>query len=165
MSQAPEVRWPEYYSPTVCPIHVRNELDMAAPLDHVWAWLARPTLWPDWYVNSANVEILGESNSCLKKGTRFRWKTFGARITSTVLECVPGERIAWDGQAFGIDVYHAWVLQPSARGCYVLTEETQHGLLTRLAKLFMPNRMYKYHQVWLEELERKALAGLPEKPR
>lgn len=165
MTQLPEVRWPEFYAPHACPIHVRNELDMAASQVNVWAWLTRPTLWPTWYVNSADVEILGGSGPCLKEGTRFRWKTFGVRIICTVLECVPGERIAWDGKAFGVDVYHAWALQPSARGCYVLTEETQHGVLTRLAKLFMPNRMYKYHQVWLEELEQKARAGLPEKPR
>ena len=161
MTQLPEVRWPEYYAPHACPIHVRNELDMAASPDKVWAWLTRPTLWPDWYVNSANVEILGGSLLSLEEGTRFRWQTFGVRITSTVLEYVPGERIAWDGQAIGIDVYHAWVLRPSNRGCYVLTEETQHGWITRLSKLFMPNRMYRFHQLWLQELERKALAGMP----
>ena len=82
-------------------------------------------------------------------------------ITSTVREYVPGERIAWDAHAFGIDVYHAWVLQPSVHGCHVLTEETQHGWLARLGKLFMPNRMYTFHQLWLEELATKARAGLP----
>lgn len=161
MAQLPEIRWPNHYEPSRCPVHVRNELDMAASPECVWAWLIRPMLWPDWYANSANVEILEGPGPDLKEGTLFRWKTFGITIESTVLECVPDERIAWEAHAFGIDVYHAWVLQPSAKGCLVVTEETQHGWLARLGTIFMPNRMHKYHQLWLEGLENKARAGFP----
>jgi uncharacterized protein YndB with AHSA1/START domain len=161
MTQPLEIHWPENYEPHNCPIHVRNELDMAASPKRVWAWLTRVTLWPSWYVNSANIRIIEGSGPDLEAGTRFRWKTFGVTITSTVLEHVTNERIAWQAHAFGIDVYHAWVLQPSAIGCRVLTEETQHGSIARLAKLLMPNRMFKYHQLWLEELEGKARVGLP----
>jgi hypothetical protein len=32
----------------------------------------------------------------------------------------------------------------------VLTEETQNGWLTRLRPLAVPNRMWKWHQKWLE---------------
>ena len=161
MTKSIEVRWPDYYQPRNCPVHVRNELDMAAAPEHVWAWLIRATLWPTWYANSANVKILEGKELDLRKGTRFRWKTFGVTITSTVLEYVSRERIAWNAHAFGFDGYHAWVLQPSARGCHVLTEETQHGWLARLGKLLMPHRMYKFHQVWLEGLEAKAHGSLP----
>jgi uncharacterized protein YndB with AHSA1/START domain len=161
MTQLLEVQWPNHYEPRNCPIHIRNELDMAASQENVWAWLTRLTLWPTWYVNSANMKILEGSGPDLKEAIRFRCKTFGVTITSMVLEYVPNERIAWDGHALGIDVYHAWVLVRSATVCRVLTEETQHGWLARLGKLLMPNRMHRFHQVWLEELERKAQAGLP----
>lgn len=161
MIQPLEVQWSNHYEPRNCPVHVRNELDMAASRDRVWAWLIRATLWPTWYANSANVQFLAGPGPDLKKGTRFRWKTFGITITSTVIEYVPHERIAWDAHAFGLDVYHAWVLQPSAQGCHVLTEETQHGWLARLGKLLVPNRMYKFHQLWLERLANQAQAGLP----
>ncbi len=156
-----EIQWPDRYQPSNCPVHVRNELDMAASQDHVWAWLVRVLLWPTWYVNSANTEIIEGSGPDLEEGTRFRWKTFGVTITCTVRECALHERIAWDAHTLGIDVYHAWALQPSAKGCRVLTEETQHGWLARLGKLFMPKRMYRFHQLWLEGLESKARAGLP----
>ena len=119
------------------------------------------TLWPTWYVNAAHVRILQGSGPDLALGTKFRWKTFDVTITSTVLEFVPYERIAWDAHALGIEVYHAWVLQPTQQGCHVLTEETQHGWLARLGKLIMPNRMHKYHQIWLESLARQSRAGLP----
>jgi uncharacterized protein YndB with AHSA1/START domain len=161
MTKSMEVRWPDRYQPGNCPVHVQNELDMAATPERVWAWLIRASLWPTWYANSANLKMLEGTGPNLQKGTRFRWKTFGVTITSTVLEYVPRERIAWDAHAFGIDAYHAWVLQPSSKGCYVLTEETQHGWLARLGKRFMPNRMHKFHQLWLEGLAAKARGGLP----
>ncbi|MGD0611275.1 MAG: SRPBCC family protein [Anaerolineales bacterium] len=161
MAQPVAVLWPDRYEPRNCPVHVRNDLEMGAPQDHVWAWLVRATLWPTWYVNSANVQILEGGDPDLEKGTRFRWVTFGVKITSEVLEYVPGERIAYDAHAFGIDAYHAWLLLPTPKGCYVLTEETQHGWLVRFSNLFMPNRMHKFHQIWLEGLESKARSGLP----
>jgi Polyketide cyclase / dehydrase and lipid transport len=155
------IQWPDHYKPQNCPVHVRNELDMMAPQDRVWAWLIRAPLWPTWYVNSANVKIIEGLGPELRLGTRLRWKTFGVTIMSTVLEYIQNERIAWDAHAFGIDAYHAWVLQPSAKGCHVLTEEAQHGGIARLGKMLMPNRMYKFHQIWLEGLESKARYGFP----
>ena len=157
-----EILWPDHFAPPNCPIHVRNELAMSSSPEHVWAWLVAATLWPTWYVNASRVRILQGNGSNLALGTRFRWKTFGVTITSTVREFVPHERIAWDAHALGLEVYHAWLMQPTAEGgCRVLTEETQHGWLARLGKLLMPNRMYKYHQIWLESLARQSAAGLP----
>jgi len=37
-----------------------------------------------------------------------------------------------------------------------LTEETRNGWLVRLGALVMPGRMSKWHQRWLEELEKVA---------
>ncbi|MBD9359731.1 hypothetical protein [Methylomonas fluvii] len=59
----------------------------------------------------------------------------------------------------------AWLLQASLRlsanSCDVLTEETLHGWLARLGQLFLPKRMSKYQQIWLESLQAKALSGFP----
>ena len=52
------VRWPTRYAPGTAPVHVRNELEMNAPPDLVWAWLIRAQLWPSWYVNSSDVKFL-----------------------------------------------------------------------------------------------------------
>lgn len=107
------------------------------------------------------MKILEGTGPDLAKGTKFRWKTFGATITSTVYEYVPHERLAWDAHGFGIDTYHAWVLQPTPQGVYVRTDEVQHGWVARIAAKLTPNRMHKYHQIWLEALEQKAREGLP----
>ena len=161
MQDANAIRWPDHYAPARCPIHVSNELGMAVPIEAVWAWLIRAPLWPRWYPNSANVRFLEGTPPDLALGTRFRWKTFGVTIQSTVRELVPCERIAWDAQALGLDVYHAWLLRKTAEGCFVLTEETQHGWVARAGGLLMPGRMHRYHQIWLEGLREKARRGMP----
>ena len=161
MNDRDAVRWPERFAPDRAPVHVRNEVTLQAPCEAAWAWLVRARLWPTWYRNSANVTYLNSDAADLAEGTRFRWKTFGVTIESTVLELVPGERIAWDAQGIGVDAYHAWVLSPAPRGCCVRTEETQHGWLARAASVAMPGRMHKYHQIWLEALGEQAARGLP----
>ncbi|HET8576786.1 MAG TPA: SRPBCC domain-containing protein [Methylomirabilota bacterium] len=157
----PSVRWPPRYAPGTAAVHVRNELEMDAPVDAVWAWLIRAQLWPAWYGNSSDVTFLQGSPPDLNPGTRFRWRTFGVTLESTVLEFVPTERIAWDARAFGVDAYHAWVISTTPRGCHVLTEETQHGWLARLGHLVLPRRMHTHHQRWLEQLRDHAARGLP----
>jgi len=161
-SSESSIRWPEEFEPSRNPIHVRNELAAPVPVDRVWAWVIRAALWPIWYENSKNVFFLDGPPPDLALGTRFRWWTFGATIISTVREFNPEEgRIAWDGHAPGIHVYHAWLIRPTPEGCHLLTEETQHGLLTRLNKIFLPNKMSKYHQHWLERLRDNAARGMP----
>ena len=142
-------------------MHVRNELEIDAPPEVVWAWLIRAQLWPVWYENAADVTFLSGTPPDLSPGARFRWKTFGVRIESTVQEFVPNERIAWDAHGIGTDAYHAWVIGGTPGGSQVLTEETQHGSLARLAALVMPHRMHKHHQIWLEQLREAARKGLP----
>ena len=107
------------------------------------------------------MRILEGPQPDLAPGTRFRWLTFGVRIESVVREFEPCERLAWDARAPGIRAYHAWLLTRTDSGCHVLTEETQHGFLARLGKFFLPNRMYRGHQLWLDRLEQKAREGLP----
>ena len=155
------MRWPSRYAPGTAPVHVRNTIEVGAPVEAVWAWLIRAQHWPDWYVNASNVEFLDGTGPDLSSGARFKWTTFGVRLESTVREFVPRERIAWDARGIGVDAYHAWVLSPTANGTHVVTEETQHGWLARLSHLVMTGRMHKYHQIWLEGLRAKSEQPLP----
>jgi len=159
-SEAPSIDWPEHYSPQNAPVHVRNTLEIDAPAENIWAWLVCAESWPDWYSNASRVRI-GGGEPNLSLGAEFRWRTFGVGIRSKVQEFVPCSRIAWDGSAFGISVYHAWLIVEQGDGCLVVTEETQHGPVARLGALLMPKRMSAYHQIWLESLAEKARRGKP----
>jgi len=152
------IAWPPRFHPDLAPVHVRNSLEMRVRPDLVWRALVDARRWPEWYPNARNVRILS-GDDYLAHGAKFRWTTFGATIISEVAEFVPYERIAWTGRALGIDVYHAWLIAPSAKGAHVVTEETQYGALARLAAALMPGRMEKFHQIWLENLERRAASA------
>ena len=165
MAKSDQINWPAGFEPENCPVHVHNEIYVSSSPETVWAWLIRAQLWPTWYPNSANVKFLTGALPDLALGTTFRWKTFGVTIKSTVLEFVPYERLAWDGHGTGLSIYHAWLIRGTAEGCFVVTEESQHGWLARLGKAARPKRMEQMHQVWLEKLKEKASSGLPPSPQ
>ncbi len=148
-------RWPVEFEPRRAAVHAVNRLDMQVAPSAVWKVLIRAPEWPQWYANAANVKIDGDARD-LSAGARFTWRTFGVNLVSHVEEFVPEERIAWTAKSFGVWVYHAWLITPTATGCHVLTEETQHGFLSRAAKLFFPGRMERWHQHWLEGLAGRA---------
>ncbi len=154
------IRWPERYRPETAAVHVRNEIEIPATPETVWAWLIRATLWPTWYANSQNVRI-DSGGSDLAAGSKFRWKTFGVTLNSSVEEFSPPERLSWSARSTGIDVYHGWLIERTPAGCHVLTEESQNGLAARLSNALRPNNMSRYHQLWLERLLLKAKTGLP----
>src|SRR5262249_43559084 len=115
-----------------------------------------------WYENSKNVCFLNSPPPDLAFGTRFRWWTFDVTIVSTVREFVSEEgRIAWEGHAFGVHVYHAWLIRKTPDGCHIVTEETQRGFLARISAVFRPGGMFRFHQLWLERLRDNAASGMP----
>jgi len=153
-----EIHWPPEFHPANVEVRARNEVYIKASPEQVWAQLIRASCWPEFYDNAHNVHLINEPGPDLKLGTCFRWKTFGLNLTSEVIELVPGERLAWNARGLGTWVCHAWLLRPVEGGCWVLTEENQHGWLCRLHKFFCPQHMYKKHQIWLEGLKKKAEA-------
>ncbi len=152
---AAAIRWPVGYAPGESPVHVENHIDIAAPKSVIWSHLIRAADWPDWYANASAVEVASGGRD-LSDGERFRWRTFGVGLDTQVREWVADERIAWLATATGIRAYHAWLIVPTAGGCTVITEETQHGLVARAGKLLFPSRMYNWHQKWLEGLKTRS---------
>ena len=149
------IRWPAGYAPADCPVHVVNRIDIAAPPAAIWIHLVRAKDWPSWYANSSNVKIEGGGRDLID-GARFRWRTFGVGLETHVLQWVAEERIAWLATSFGVQAYHAWLIVPTASGCTVITEETQHGFVARAGKFLFPNRMHDWHQKWLEGLKARS---------
>src|SRR5579859_5577355 len=114
---APAIVWPTDFEPSRSPVHVVNQIDLAASPDAVWARLIRAADWPNWYANSAKVKIEGGGTD-LFAGARFTWRTFGVDLVSEVKEFVPRERIAWLAKASGVTAYHAWLIVPTKDGCH-----------------------------------------------
>jgi uncharacterized protein YndB with AHSA1/START domain len=158
------ISWPDDHTPERSAFHAVNELQMAADPEVVWAWLCRPDLWPTYYSNAKFIKHLGGPWPKLELGSRFRWWSFGAFVTSEVVEYEPAERIAWDAKVLGGGGYHGWLLRPQEGGTYVRTEETQKGWGIQAVKPVLRPMMVRLHQRWLEGLSRVAAGGPPPPP-
>ena len=89
MSDGSPIRWPPEHRPEVSRFLAVNELQMAAEPEDVFAWLCRPDLWSSFYCNARLVKHLDGPWPRVELGSRFRWLTFGAFITSEIVEYEP----------------------------------------------------------------------------
>ena len=155
------VRFPDQHRPEVSSFIARNELQIAAPPENVWEWLVRPDLWPSFYSNAKLVRHLEGPWPRIELGSRWRWLTFGALITTELVEAEPHSHLAWSASGLGASGHHGWVLEERDGGTYVVTEETQRGWGIALAKPALRPMMVRYHQRWLEGLARVAAEPPP----
>lgn len=155
------VRFPQRHHPEASSFLARNERAIAAPPENVWEWLLRPDLWPSYYSNARFVRHLDGPWPRIEPGSRWRWLTFGALITTELVEAQPHERLAWTARGLGSSGYHGWVLERRDAGTYVITEETQRGWGIALVRPALRPLMLRFHQRWLEGLARVAAAPPP----
>jgi len=161
MANVSLTRWPAGTEPEGAPVYTYNAIDVAAPPERVWAWLVRATTWPSYYDNASNIHFPGGGGPELALGARFTWRTFSVSVDTTVTELVPNERLAWRGKTVGGTGHHGWVIERTAGGCRVVTEETQRGIVPSLGRLFLRRGLLTQHQRWLEGLKRVAESGPP----
>jgi uncharacterized protein YndB with AHSA1/START domain len=158
------ISWPEEHTPERSAFHAVNELEIAAEPEVVWAWLVRPDLWPTYYSNAKLIKHLEGAWPKVELGSRFRWWSFGAFVTSEIVEYEPPVRIAWDAKELGGRGHHGWLLRAEGGGTFVRTEETQKGWGIQAVKPALRPLMVRYHQRWLEGLARVAPSGPPTAP-
>lgn len=146
------IRWPDGFAPADSPVHIVNRIETATDPAIVWRRLIRAVDWPNFYANASKVKIEGGGGD-LFAGAHFTWNTFGVALKTRVTKFEPETHIAWLAESPGVRAYHAWLITPrDDRGCTILTEETQHGLIARAGRLLFPRRMEHWHQKWLEAL-------------
>src|SRR5262249_1210253 len=121
-------------------------------------------LWSNYYANARLVKHLEGPWPRIELGSRWRWLTFGALVTSEVVEHEAGERLAWSAKSLAGSGHHGWLLRRQAGGTFVRTEEAQKGLAMRLVRAALRSLMERMHQRWLEGLSRKAAEGPPPPP-
>lgn len=155
-ARSPDIAWPAEFEPASGDLFAHNEVRINAPLGAVWRWLVEATRWPDYYPNSKNVGIDGDTE--LKDGTVFYWSTFGLDLESRVVEFEPHARLGWYGYAPGQlpAFFHRWLLKPDGDGCLVITEETGNGPGAKEMRQKDEERMHRGHDLWLATLKWRA---------
>ena len=134
------------------PLTTRHEIEIQASADTVWRILTDIDRWSQWHPDISMAKLKGE----LEEGAKFRWKSGGFSIKSTIEEMEPGRRIVWSGKGWGIRAVQAWTLKPSADGVQLVIEESLRGWMPRLFKRAMLGSMNQGLESWLRNLKFKA---------
>jgi hypothetical protein len=77
-NRSPDIRRPEGFSSDHADLFSHNGLRVDASCERVWKHLVEATKWPQWYLNSKDVQITGGGDK-LNAGSVFRWTTFACR--------------------------------------------------------------------------------------
>lgn len=151
-----EIDWPAPYRPAEAGFFVHNEIDIQAAPQVVWDILIEAGSWPEWYQGMTDVTVRHEDRK-LRSGTLFSFRTMGQYFdTVAIREFEAPYRLSWEAVKKDIRGYHAWLIIPTEGGCRVITSESQHGLKAFMQKAFLPNKLWKLHEHWLEQLKSKA---------
>ena len=151
-SQALPIPWPDGFDPRRNPVFAHNALEIPAPADVVFSVLVDATGWPVFYPNAADVRIEGGAETLLRPGARFAWKTFATWQRSEVVMFERDVSLGWTADSPGTRAFHRWVLEPTANGTRVVTEECQHGMIACIDRRWMNRSLSATHQIWLERL-------------
>lgn len=154
------VHWPAGHEPEGAAIHAVNTATSQAPPEAVWAWLARPDHWGEYYNNARRVRHVSGRWPDVALGSVFTWVTFGAKVTTQITELEPFERLAWTGRGLGSRGHHAWLLiARDDGGTDIRTEETQRGAASTLFRPMLKPNMLRMHQRWIDNLAALAETG------
>jgi uncharacterized protein YndB with AHSA1/START domain len=153
------INWPKLYEPNEASFFVHNQIDIDAPPEAVWNVIVQAETWPAWYEGAENVKVSGGTNGVLGPRSTFTWSTMGLDFTSTITEFAPPYRLSWESRKSTIQGYHAWLIIPKGTGSRLVTEESQHGFMTLLQKIFVPSKLRRLHDVWLNQIKKSAEAA------
>jgi len=151
------IRWPAEYEPSKAAFYISNQIDIAAPPQVVWDILTDVQAWPDWYEGATNLTVRSPDHR-VGPGVVVSWRTMDMNFDSEVKEFEPPFRFAWESRKAVIQGYHAWLIIPTADGSRVVTDESFHGFLGVMQRIFLPNKLRRLHDIFLEELKKQAEA-------
>jgi uncharacterized protein YndB with AHSA1/START domain len=162
---AHRINWPARYEPADAGFFVHNQIEISAPPEAVWHVLLQAETWPSWYEGAENVKVTNGKNGALDADATFTWSTMGLDFTSRVTEFQPPFRLSWESRKSTIQGYHAWLIIPSGAGSRLVTEESQHGLMTVMQKIFVPDKLHRLHDIWLAQIKKRAEAVATSSPQ
>ena len=153
-----QINWPQGYDMDETEFYLHNKIEIEAPPEIVWEILTYAEDWPNWYKGMKNVSVVNSQDGIIEVKVYLSFNTMKRDFNSKETEYQPYERLSWETIHPKMMGVHAWLIIPTDKGCLVVTDESQHGKLARLQKLFLPNKLRKLHDVWLEEMKIKAEA-------
>jgi hypothetical protein len=151
--------WPARMTPDSVPVFTSNELRTSVAAESLWPILIAVADWPTWYPHAANIRT-ADGQPTLSLGSVFTWKTLGTRVTTEVVEFEPARAIAWSARGSLSRGFHRFDFAPTDDGgCVISTREVETGIGPRLIPGRLKRDLLRVHQIWLEELVKRASAA------
>jgi hypothetical protein len=137
------------------PVLAHHEIDINAPVSHVWALLQDVNAWPTWQSDITAAQLEG----AFAPGGSFTWTSFGFTVTSTVYAMQDQSRVLWGGTSDGITGVHEWVFTATPIGTNAATTESFAGAPVEADVAGMQRALDGSLVSWLNHLKNAAEAA------
>lgn len=137
---------------------IEESVLIASPIEKVWNIFADLTCWSKW--NTVMEDVSSESLH-IKEGGSFRFCirpfVIPVYLEPVIQEVVPGRKITWRGEVFGITAVHEYIFEETGQGVLVTSRETFSGGLVALSGiLFSIPRLKELTLKLLTDLKKSA---------
>jgi hypothetical protein len=137
------------------PVLAHHEIDIAAPLEAVWALHTDVDGWPAWQTDITAARLDG---GAFAPGASFEWTGSGLRVTSVIYVVAPATRILWGGTADGTTGIHEWLFSETFDATRVVTIESFAGAPVEADAAGMQSLLAASLISWLGHLKETAEA-------
>lgn len=134
------------------PVITKNQLEIAASAETVWATLTQIQRWPEWQKEVKKTVVHGE----IKQGTKFDWTAGGLSFKSQIHTSSPSSAFGWTGSTLGARAIHNWFLEAKGNNTLVKVEESLEGIFPRLFTRFFQKSLDAGVMKNLQELKSAA---------
>ncbi|MDQ7786231.1 MAG: SRPBCC domain-containing protein [Thermodesulfovibrionales bacterium] len=123
---------------------IRESIEINATLEKVWENFVDLTCWDQWNTVMQNVHTNEQQLTGGKKiFCSFRPFFFPIRVSISVEEIVPYERVVWSAKKKGLSAYHEFDFRKNGTAVIVTSSETFSGVLSRGEGMLLPKKMMK----------------------
>src|SRR5512146_1421064 len=134
---------------------IEEWLLVSSPIETVWNIFADLTSWSKW--NNVLKEVSSESPR-VAEGVRLRYWirpfVIPVPVEPVITEVIPGRKITWRGEIFGIVALHEYTFRETEQGVLVTSRETfSGGPIALTGMLFSMGRLREMTLTLLKELK------------
>lgn len=138
---------------------IDEEIEIRAPLAVVWRIFSQMEAWDQW--NTACRECCLLEGESMDTGACFSFKikpwVLPLRVEPRIVECVPAERVTWEGGRLGVQASHTWQFREQNATVILHSVERFSGPLLVVGRLLgIPQKLHRLTREFLETLKHAA---------
>jgi len=130
------------------PVVAAVAIEVAAPIGEVWAVLAAPSTWNNWYPDIRNVKLIGP----IGPAAEFTFSTGPAKVSATIDAWEPPNLLRFVGRSRGSTAIYRFRLTATPGGVIVELAQATSGIAAKAMRPMMQKIADTSLPQWLEAL-------------